>query len=139
MPFSYAKTNDLRIGIISAMHNEVDLLLQETDIDHTDSIGGMDFNVGFLCGKPVVIARAGVGKILSAAGAAAMLNNYNISEVIFTGIAGGVGDETKVLDVVVTTRLVQHDFGEIRNEGFAWTKGYDGTDGYYSCDEKLDL
>ena len=137
MPFSYAKTNDLRIGIISAMHNEVDLLLQETDIDHTDSIGGMDFNVGFLCGKPVVIARAGVGKILSAAGAAAMLNNYNISEVIFTGIAGGVGDETKVLDVVVTTRLVQHDFGEIRNEGFAWTKGYDGTDGYYSCDKKL--
>ena len=106
MPFSYAKTNDLRIGIISAMHNEVDLLLQETDIDHTDSIGGMDFNVGFLCGKPVVIARAGVGKILSAAGAAAMLNNYNISELIFTGIAGGVGDETKVLDVVVTTRLV---------------------------------
>ena len=39
MPFSYAKTNDLRIGIISAMHNEVDLLLQETDIDHTDSMG----------------------------------------------------------------------------------------------------
>ena len=137
MPFSYAKTNDLRIGIISAMHNEVDLLLKEADIDHTDTIGGMDFNVGFLCGKPVVIARAGVGKILSAAGTAAMLNNYDISAVIFTGIAGGVGDETKVLDVVVTTKLVQHDFGQIKNEGFEWTKGFDGAEGYYPCDERL--
>jgi adenosylhomocysteine nucleosidase len=139
--FSYAETNpetnDQRIGIISAMQNEVDLLLQEADIDHTDTIGGVDFNVGFLCGKPVVIAKAGIGKILSAAGTAAMLNNYDISELIFTGIAGGVGDETKVLDVVVATMLVQHDYGQITNEGFEWSRGFDGEEGYYPCDESL--
>lgn len=135
--FSCAETNDQRIGIISAMQNEVDLLLQEADIDHTDTIGGVDFNVGLLCGKPVVIARAGIGKILSAAGTAAMLNNYDISELIFTGIAGGVGDETKVLDVVVATMLVQHDYGQITNEGFEWSKGFDGEEDYYPCDERL--
>lgn len=126
-----------RIGIVSAMQNEVDLLLSEAEIDRVDTVGGVDYNVGMLCGKPVVIAKAGIGKILSAAGAAAMLNRYDISEVIFTGIAGGVGDETRVLDVVIATRLVQHDYGQITNDGFEWNKGFDGGEGYCPCDERL--
>ena len=125
------------IGIISAMQNEIELLLSEAEIDHIDTVGGVDFNVGTLCGKPVVIAQAGIGKILSAAGTAAMLNRYPICSVLFTGIAGGVGDETKVLDVVVATKLVQHDYGQITNDGFEWLEVYDGEKGYYPCDEGL--
>ena len=69
-----ALAEDSRIGIISAMQNEIDLLLENTAIDRVDTIGGVDFNVGTLCGQPVVFAKAGIGKILSAAGTAAMLN-----------------------------------------------------------------
>ena len=132
-----AMAEDARIGIISAMENEVDLLLKAAAIEHVDTIGGVEFYVGTLCGEPVVITKAGVGKILSAAGVTAMLNNYEISEVVFTGIAGGAGDETKVLDVVIATSLVQHDYGQITNEGFEWSKGYDGDEGYYPCDRQL--
>lgn len=132
-----ALAEDSRIGIISAMANEVDLLLKKAEIDRVDTIGGVDFNVGTLCGQPVVIAQAGIGKILSAAGTAAMLNNYDISEVLFTGIAGGVGDETHVLDVVIATQLVQHDYGRITNGGFEWSEGFSEEGGYYPCDEGL--
>ena len=132
-----ALAEDSRIGIISAMQNEIDLLLENTAIDRVDTIGGVDFNVGTLCGQPVVIAKAGIGKILSAAGTAAMLNNYDISQVFFTGIAGGVGDDTSVLDVVIATQLVQHDYGQITNDGFEWSAGFDGEEGYYPCDEGL--
>ena len=125
------------IGIISAMQNEIDLLLSEAEIDHVDTVGGMDYHVGFLCGKPVVIAKAGVGKVSSAAGMATMLNLYDISEVLFTGIAGGVGDQTRVLDVVIATTLVQHDYGQITDEGFEWLAGLDEGDGYHPCDEDL--
>ena len=125
------------IGIISAMQNEIDLLLSEAEIDHIDTFGGVDFNVSTLSGKPVVIAQAGIGKILSAAGTTAMLNRYPISSVLFTGIAGGVGDDTKVLDVVIATKLVQHDYGQITNDGFEWSEGYDGEEGYYPCDAGL--
>lgn len=124
-------------GIISAMQNEIDLLLSEAQIDHTDTVGGVDYHVGTLCGEPVVIAKAGIGKILSAAGMAAMLNRYDISRVFFTGIAGAVGDETQVLDVVIATELVQHDFGYINNDGFAWTGGFEGESGHYPCDAAL--
>ncbi len=132
-----ALADDFRIGIISAMSNEVDLLLKKAEIDHVDRIGNVDFNVGTLCGQPVVIAQAGIGKILSSAGTAAMLNNYDISQIIFTGIAGGVGDETHLMDVVIATKLVQHDYGQITNAGFEWSEGDTGEGGYYACDEGL--
>lgn len=132
-----ALAEDSRIGIISAMPVEVELLLKNAQIDHVDTVGGVDYNVGTLCGRPVVIAQAGIGKILSAVGATAMLNNYDISQVLFTGIAGGVGDETRVLDVVIATQLVQHDYGQITNAGFVWFESFTGDKGYYACDERL--
>ena len=132
-----AKEEESVIGIISAMDNEIALLLKQADIDHVDHIGDMDFHVGELCGKQVVIVKSGIGKVRAAAGIAAMLDTYNLSKVFFTGIAGGVGDETKVLDVVVATDLVQHDYGQITNDGFEWYEGYGGDHGYYSCDPDL--
>ena len=141
-----ADTPTSYIGIISAMQNEIDLLLEEADIERTDTIGGVDFYVGKLCGRNVVIVKSGIGKVLSASGVAALLNNYDISRVYFTGIAGGVGDQTNVLDEVIATSLVQHDYGQITNDGFEWTAGSEGApgeereegqNGYYPCDESL--
>ena len=131
-------TEEMRYtGIISAMANEIDLLLDEARIDHVETIGGVDYHVGVLCGQHVVIAQAGIGKILSAAGATAMIDNFPVDSLIFTGIAGGVGDETQVLDEVVATQLVQHDYGQITNDGFEWFEGYVGENGRYPCDEAL--
>ena len=127
-----------RIGIISAMENEVELLLSEAVTDHVDTIGGVEFHVGTLCGQDVVIARAGIGKVLAAAGAATMLSHYPVSSLIFTGIAGGVGDETKLLDMVIATELVQHDYGSQSQAGFRWNAPYIGSGtGYSFSDETL--
>ena len=139
--FGCTKTEPERIGIVSAMDNEVALLLQEAKIDRVDTFGGVDFHVGTLRGQPVVIMRSGIGKVLSASAMTAMLNRYSISEVIFTGIAGGVGDETQVLDQVIATRLVQHDYGTMTNDGFVWANGVTdeeaGEKDYYFCDPTL--
>lgn len=129
------------IGIISAMDNEISTLLKEAKIESVDRIGGVDYHVGVLCGKPVVITKAGIGKIRSASGATALLNAYNVSSVIFTGIAGGVADVTEVLDEVIATRLVEHDYGKLSNDGFTWTSGDPGFGNepgvYYNCDPRL--
>ncbi|MBR6347397.1 MAG: 5'-methylthioadenosine/adenosylhomocysteine nucleosidase [Spirochaetales bacterium] len=109
-----------RIGIISAMSNEIQLLLDNAEIERVDNIGGVDFHVGKLKGKDVVIMKSGIGKVLASSAATTMLDHYNISEILFTGIAGGVGDETKVLDVVVATEIVQHDYGQVTSGGFVW-------------------
>ena len=108
-----------RIAIISAMDTEIDLLLAQADIEYEDHAADIVFNVGTLCGKDVVIVKAGIGKVMSASGTAALFNRYNISSLIFTGVAGGVGDETKELDMVIATDLVQHDFGMITDDSIA--------------------
>ncbi len=136
------KTNQLsRIGIISAMDNEIELLLQDAKIDHVDKIGTVDYHVGTLHGKPVVISRSGIGKVYASSGATTMLNKYNISKLIFTGIAGGVSDETEVLDVVVATKLVEHDYGILTNDKFEWVSGDPGFSDepgtYYESDKDL--
>ena len=85
------------IGIISAMDNEINLLLKEAVIDRVDTVADVEYHVGSLHGQAVVIMRAGIGKIRAASGVTTLLNKYPISKVIFTGIAGGVADETKSL------------------------------------------
>ena len=129
------------IGIISAMDNEIDLLLKEAVIDRVDTVADVKYHVGHLHGKPVVITRAGIGKIRAASGVTTLLNTYPISKVIFTGIAGGVADEPQVLDEVIATRLVEHDYGILSNDGFKWRSGDPGFGNeagvYYDCDPEL--
>ena len=129
------------VGIISAMDNEIAALLKEAKIDRVDTYGGVAYHVGKLRGKSVVISRSGIGKIRASAGVTTMLNCYNVSNVIFTGIAGGVADQTQVMDEIIATRLVEHDYGIVTNDGFEWTSGDPGMGPkpgeYYECDTKL--
>ncbi|MBQ7699902.1 MAG: 5'-methylthioadenosine/adenosylhomocysteine nucleosidase [Clostridia bacterium] len=129
------------IGIISAMDNEIDLLLKEAMIDRVDTVADVKYHVGSLHGQPVVITRSGIGKIRAASGVTTMLNTYKISKVIFTGIAGCVADEPQVLDEVIATNLVEHDYGIFSNDGFEWRSGDPGFGGepglYYDCDAQL--
>ena len=129
------------IGIISAMDIEIDILLEEAQIERVDTVAGIDYHVGTLRGQPVVISRAGIGKIRAASGITTMLNRYPVSKVIFTGIAGGVSEETQVLDEVIAADLVEHDYGILSNDGFVWRSGDPGIGDeagvYYACDPGL--
>ena len=111
------------IGIISAMNSELQFLIDNTRVTRTDEIGGMLFYSGVLNNKDVVLVRGGIGKSLSAAYTAILIHEYNIDKLIFTGIAGGVGDDVDVLDVVIATELVTHDYGTQTNDGFVWRPG----------------
>ena len=129
------------IAVISAMDNEIDTLLKEAEIERTDNIAGADYYIGTLRGQPVVITKSGIGKVRAASVATSMFNEYKISKVIFTGIAGGVAEDSKVLDEVVATSLVEHDYGIRTNDGFIWRSGDPGVGDqpgeYYKCDPEL--
>lgn len=129
------------VGIISAMDNEIQKLLEETNVERVDTIGSEKYYVGTLRGKAVVITKSGIGKVRASSGITSLLNKYNVSKIIFTGIAGGVADQTEVLDEVIATHVVEHDYGIITNEGFIWRSGDPGLGGeegiYYPCDEAL--
>lgn len=128
-----------RTAIISAMSVELKALVEAADIEKETVIGGKTFYVGKLNGKDVVMVQAGVGKVMAANGTAALLNNFNVKGVVFTGIAGGVGDDVNVMDMVIGTNLVIHDYGTETNDGFVWNgeAGVDQETGMIPVDAEL--
>ena len=70
---------------------------------------GREFHSGQLQGKPVVLALARIGKVAAATTAAALIERFNAGAIVFTGVAGGLGDGIRVGDVVVGTGFIQHD------------------------------
>lgn len=134
------QNNKSYIGIVSAMDNEISLLLDETKIEEEKSIGEYKFYVGELKNKPVVIFRSGIGKIYASSAVTTLFNNFNISKLIFTGIAGGIRDDENVLDEVIGTCIIEHDYGFVTNDGFVWGGGDPGKKEpgeYYYCDKDL--
>lgn len=108
------------VGIISAMDVELKKLVEEAEVSKEETVAGNTFYIGTLNGVDVVLVKGGVGKVLAASCTQTMINNYRVGSVVFTGVAGGVGDDTQVMDMVIGTALVQHDYGTETNDGLQW-------------------
>ena len=107
------------IGIIGAMNIEIEGLLTRMDEASVKAAAGIDFHVGKLGGRDVVVARCGIGKVNAAMCAQAMLGLFSVDAVINLGVAGAVFDGLDVKDVVVSEYVLQHDFDIVgRAAGF---------------------
>jgi adenosylhomocysteine nucleosidase len=116
------------LGIISAMQEEVELLLADLADSERLHYPGVTLYKGKLGGLEVLVTVGGIGKVN-----AAMTTTYLLiagaSSVVFTGVAGGVHPELKVGDIVVSIDCLQHDvdvralgykLGEIPGESLSW-------------------
>ncbi len=116
------------IGIIGAMTEELTGLLEALTDKNEVRQGGFTLYRGALQGKVVLIAQCGIGKA-NAAALAQTLVLGGVSRVLFTGVAGAVGEGLRVGDIVVSSDAVQHDVdvralgyerGVVPGEGLAW-------------------
>lgn len=97
------------IGIIGALNDEVREIISRLDGRVSETVGSIEFNMGTLYGKKVVIARCGVGKVFAAICAEAMIIKYSPSLVINSGVGGALDKTLRPLDIVFADKLVQHD------------------------------
>jgi adenosylhomocysteine nucleosidase len=98
-----------RLAIVGAMHEEIAALRPCLDDPRTERRAGREFHLGRLDGHDVILVRCGIGKVAAATTAAVLLDAYDASALLFTGVAGGLGDEVRVGDIVVAATLLQHD------------------------------
>lgn len=96
-------------GLIGAMEAEVSAFIAALEEASVSAYLGMTFHAGTLAGEPVVIARAGVGKVNAALAAGVMCMHYHPDRLINTGVAGALADDLVQGDVVSATSLVQYD------------------------------
>ena len=99
----------MKIGIIGAMEKEIEALRADMTEKTTRVISGMRFDEGKLCGRDVVLAVAGIGKVNAALTAQILIDRFDIGAVINTGIAGGTYPGLKVRDVVISDSAAYHD------------------------------
>ena len=104
----YRKGN-VMIGIIGAMDTEVAKLKElMTDVTIIQK-ASMEFYQGNLNGAAAVVVRAGVGKVNAACCTQALIDQFPVSCVINTGIAGSLQAKIDIGDIVLSTDAVEHD------------------------------
>ena len=97
------------IGIIGAMDEEVARLKEQMSGVRITTKAMMDFCQGTLEGKPVVVVRSGIGKINAAVCTQILVDDFQISAVINTGIAGSLRSWIDIGDIVISTDALHHD------------------------------
>ncbi len=97
------------IGIISAMAEELEILLKDLIQEEKKEKANMTFYKGKLYEKNVVAVVCGIGKVNSAVCAQILASEYKVDKIINFGVAGGIGKEIYPGDIVVAENLVQHD------------------------------
>ena len=97
------------IAIVSALHDELSKVLELMPDEHKQSRAGREFWLGHLHGQPIVVVLSGIGKVAAATTATLLIEHFEVSHIVFTGVAGALNHAVKVGDIVVGTRFMQHD------------------------------
>lgn len=92
------------------MDDEVASLKKAADIQKTTKIAEMEFCEGTLGGRNVVIVKCGMGKVNAGICAHTLINDFDCTKIINTGVAGSLDSKIDIGDIVVSTEAVQHDF-----------------------------
>ena len=96
-------------GIIGAMDVEVAILRSMMKNARTETVSGIDFIIGSLEGRRVVLARSGVGKVFAALCAQTMILKFGVTEIVNSGVSVPATPELHIGDVAISTACVQHD------------------------------
>ena len=96
-------------GIIGAMAVETEAIKAMISDPVTERFSGIEFVRGKLFGKDVVVAQCGIGKVFAAICTEAMILKYSPDRIINTGVAGSLSHKVGLLDIAVSSSVVEHD------------------------------
>lgn len=97
------------IGIIGAMQEEIIELKKQIKNIKENTMAGFVFYSGILNKKDIILVQSGIGKVNSAICTTILIEQFNVTKIIFTGVAGGVNNDLNVGDIVISKDLIQHD------------------------------
>jgi adenosylhomocysteine nucleosidase len=96
-------------AIISALAQEQagleQLLINASVVERA----GRRFISGQLHGQSVVLVVCGIGKVAAATTTTVLIEYFKVTQIVFTGVAGGLAVGVKVGDMVVGSHYLQHD------------------------------
>lgn len=98
------------IGVVAAMESEIALIKDVENIDDIVKVAGLEFCVGKLKGKDIVVVQCGMGKVNAAIATQILIERFHVNYIINVGCAGCLNDSLEIGDFVVSKEVVQHDY-----------------------------
>lgn len=99
-----------KICIIAAISEEFDAIEQIMNNKEQKLIYEIKIIEGIINNKECILAKSGVGKVNAARTTQILIDNYDIDYVINVGSAGGLKQDLDIGDIIIGTKIVQHDF-----------------------------
>ncbi|MDM1041299.1 5'-methylthioadenosine/adenosylhomocysteine nucleosidase [Empedobacter falsenii] len=97
------------IGIMGAIPQEINGVVNLLTNKQEHKIGRRSYFTGELNNQKVVVVFSRVGKVAASATVTTLILEFKVSELIFTGVAGGIHADVKIGDIVLGQSLIQHD------------------------------
>ncbi len=99
----------MKIAIIGAMEEEVELLRKEITTPTLTEIAGCEFIEGQIVNRDVILVKSGIGKVNAAIATTILLTKFNPDVVLNTGSAGGFKESLEIGTVVISNEVRHHD------------------------------
>ncbi|HHH72971.1 MAG TPA: 5'-methylthioadenosine/adenosylhomocysteine nucleosidase [Sulfuricurvum sp.] len=99
----------MKIAVMGAMPEEIAPILEKAGIYSTHDIAGNRYYTCRYDRHDLIIAYSKIGKVFSALTAATMIEKFGAQIMLFSGVAGAISPRLKIGDLIVATKLCQHD------------------------------
>ena len=97
-------------GIIVAENEECKAIIDVLEKINIKKIYDLEFVLGIINNVNIVLVKSGVGKVNAARTTQILIDNFDIDFILNVGSAGSTNDELDIGDVIVASKVVQHDF-----------------------------
>lgn len=123
------------LAVIGAMDEEVQLIKSRLTKKKHSVHAQIDVTTGKFKGVDIALAQSGIGKINATICTQMLIDLYKPTDLLFTGVAGGLLPNMRVCDMIVASHVVQYDmdltaFGRRHGE-------IPGRDRLIECDPNL--
>ena len=98
-----------KLAIMGAMQEEIDPLLEFfKDYKTIEYADNKYYEVNYK-GFDIVIAHSKIGKVFASLTASTLIQKFSCDTLLFSGVAGAINPKLNIGDMIVATKLCQHD------------------------------
>ncbi len=123
----------MKIGVIGPTENEIMPFIEEISNKKVENVAMLTFYSGIYENRDVVALYCGVCKVNAAIATQILIDKFNVTHIIVTGVAGEIDNILNIGDTVISTEITYHDVDEgILTEYHPWMESI-----YFKADSKL--
>ena len=122
------------LGIIVAEDEEVFAIENIVKNISIKIIYDLEFLTGVINKSNIILVKSGVGKVNASRTTQILIDKFDVDYVLNVGSAGGVNESFNIGDIIIGTKVVQHDFDV---SAFGREKGMVPDVGKFFCSDEV--